>query len=360
MKIGFLSHLDLNLYLFRLPIMRELLKKGYEVYAIAPSGIYLDMMAKEGIKTIPYSISRSSLNPLNELKAIYNIYRAIKPLKLEIIHTFTAKPNIYGTIASKMAKVPHIYNLVEGLGSFYLEDNFKSVIVRNIIEKLYKVVFLLSDRVVFVNSSDPAYLVEKKVIKNTKVKIIKSVGVDSKKFTCTKKVKNKKLKVLMVARLIKHKGVLEFIEASKECKEFEFIFAGAEDEGNPSGLKKDIFDQTLIKYLGHVDDVKSLVCECDIFVLPSYKEGLPVTLLEASSCSKPLLATDVSGCRDVVEDGVNGFLVELKNSKALADAIKKLSDQNLRERFGKNAREKVLKEFDIDIVVKKYMEFYGV
>ena len=183
MKIGFLSHLDLNLYLFRLPIMKALVHKGYTVYAICPKGDKFDLFAEYGIKAIEYKIERSSLNPLKELKAIYNIYRALRPLKLDMLHTFTAKPNIYGTLAAKMVKVPKIINLVEGLGSFYIEDTRKNIIVRTVIEKLYKTVFFMSDKVVFVNSDDPTYLEEKKVIKKSQIKIIKSVGIDTEEFS---------------------------------------------------------------------------------------------------------------------------------------------------------------------------------
>jgi len=178
MKIAFLSHLDLNLYLFRLPIMKKLVENGHTVYAVCPRGDKFDLFAEHGIEAIEYKIERSSLNPLKELKAIYNIYRAIKPLELNMLHTFTAKPNIYGTMAGKMAKVPTIINLVEGLGSFYIEDTRKNILVRTIIEKLYQLVFLMSDKVVFVNSDDPAYLKSKGVIKENNIKIIKSVGID--------------------------------------------------------------------------------------------------------------------------------------------------------------------------------------
>lgn len=161
MKIGFLSHLDLNLYLFRLPIMKRLVEEGHKVYAICPKGDKFELFECHGIHAIEYKIQRSSLNPFKEIKAIYNIYKAIKPLDLDLLHTFTAKPNIYGTIAAKYARVPTIINLVEGLGSFYIEDTFKNRVIRTVIEKLYTVVFKLSDQVVFVNSDDPKYLEEK-------------------------------------------------------------------------------------------------------------------------------------------------------------------------------------------------------
>ena len=137
MKIGFLSHLDFNLFLFRLPVMQELIRGGHTVYAICPNGDIAHRFIENGIIHIPYEITRSSLNPFKEILAVYNIYKAIIPLHLDILHTFTAKPNIYGTIAGWIAGVPKIINLVEGLGSFYLEDDLKSRFVRRIIETLF-------------------------------------------------------------------------------------------------------------------------------------------------------------------------------------------------------------------------------
>ncbi len=138
MIFGFLSHLDLNLYLFRTPIMQELLRRGHKVYAICPRGEKNQALLDLGVEVINYAIERQSLNPLKEKKAIQNIYKAIKDLRLDILHTFTAKPNIYGTLAAKKAGVPIVLNLVEGLGSFYVKDTPKNILVRHLMEHLYK------------------------------------------------------------------------------------------------------------------------------------------------------------------------------------------------------------------------------
>jgi len=375
MKIAFLSHLDLNLYLFRLPIMRALVQQGHEVYAVCPQGEKFALFEAEGIKAIAYEIERSSLNPLKELKAIYNIYRAVKPLDLDILHTFTAKPNIYGTLAGKMAKVPKIINLVEGLGSFYIENNMKSIIVRTLIEKLYKVVFRLSDKVVFVNSDDPAYMTDKHIIQHSKVLVIKSVGIDTSQYD-PNKVKEEALErlreslglenrmvVLMVARAIWHKGVREFYEAARELEEREnvqFLLVGDIDEGNPSSASKEFLTQGHVMWLGHRADVLLLTALCDVYVLPSYREGIPRTLLEASSMAKPIVTTDTVGCRAVVKDGQNGFLVPVQDSKVLASKIAYLLD-NPQERkiMGEHGRIMAIKEFDVKIVVEQYLKLYA-
>jgi len=356
-KIAFLSHLDLNLYLFRLPIMKELVKKGYEVYAICPKGEVFDKFSEYGIKAIAYEIDRGSLNPFKELKSIYNIYKAIKPLQLDIIHTFTAKPNIYGTIAARFARIGVIYNLVEGLGSFYIDNDLKSKMVRFIIELLYKKVFKYSNLVFFVNFDDPKYLVQRNIISQKKVKVIKSVGIDTNEFKPIQKPQNKKPIVLMIARVIKDKGVEEFIKAANLLKDkAEFWYVGDIDKGNKNAFNPEWKN---VKYLGFRSDIKELISKCDIFVLPSYREGVPRTLLEASSMAKPIVTTDAVGCREVVEDNKNGFLVPIKDYKTLANKIEILIDNpKLREEFGKYGRIKTKKEFDIKVVVKKYIEVY--
>ena len=374
MKIGFLSHLDLNLYLFRLPIMQRLVEDGHEVYAICPKGDKFDAFSKSGIKAIAYEIERGSLNPFKEMKAIYNIYRAIVPLKLDILNTFTAKPNIYGTIAGKMAKVPTIINLVEGLGSFYIEESFKNRVVRTLIEKLYQFVFIFSDQVIFVNRDDPAYLQEKNIIAPDKITIIKSVGIDTNEFN-PERIDTKqmdalkaefgvedKLIVLMVSRAIWHKGIREFYEAASlllENKSIQFILVGDVDEGNPSSVDRRYLEAGNVLWLGHRDDIALLTAMSDIYVLPSYREGVPRTLLEAASMAKPIVTTDTVGCREVVVDGENGYLVPVRDANRLSQKIEYLATHpDKRKIMGENGRIRAIREFDIKRVVEQYMKLY--
>ena len=374
MKIAFLSHLDLNLYLFRLPIMKRLVEEGHEVYAVCPKGDKFDAFSQFGIKAVAYEIERSSLNPLKEIKAIYNIYNAIKPLKLDILHTFTAKPNIYGTIAGKMAKVPTIINLVEGLGSFYIEESVKNRVVRTMIEKLYQIVFTFSDQVVFVNSDDPAYLQSKNCIAPNKITIIKSVGIDTEvfspdKFDAGRLVALKrelgvedKLIVLMVARAIWDKGIKEFYEAAlllTEDKSIQFVLVGDVDKGNPSSVDRSYLEAGNVLWLGYRDDIALLTAMSDIYVLPSYREGVPRTLLEAASMAKPIITTDTVGCREVVRYGENGYLIPIKDAQALAQKIAYLATHpEARKIMGENGRIRAIKEFDIKRVVEQYMKLY--
>ena len=372
---AFLSHLDLNLYLFRTPIMVELIKRGHKVYAICPIGDKNESLKNIGCEVINYDIDRKSLNPFSEKKSINNIYNAIKELKIDILHTFTAKPNIYGTIAAKKANVPIILNLVEGLGSFYVKNTIKNIIVRNIIERLYKKAFSLSNGCVFVNTSDPQYMIKKSLIKKDKVKIIKSVGVDTEKFSMKNytsenlsNIKEKlglkdKIIILMVARAIWDKGIKEYYEAAEKLKNrynnLEFLLVGNTDKGNHSCASEDFLKEGSVRWLGHRDDIVDITAISDIYVLPSYREGLPATLMEACSMSKPIVTTDTFGCRDVVDDGENGFLVPVRDSVKLAEKIQILiNDEDMRKTIGKKALKKAQNEFDVRKVVEQYMEYY--
>lgn len=364
MTFGFLSHLDYNLWLFRLPVMQELVRQGHTVYAICPSGEISDSFSEQGITHIPYVIERSSLNPLKELNAIRNIYQAIKPLGLDILHTFTAKPNIYGTIAGRLAKVPRIINLVEGLGSFYLENDFKSRIVRSLIEFLYARIFKLSDTVMFVNQDDPAYLISKKIVPSAKVFTIKGVGINTNEWKPLPK-EDKWIRITMIARALKHKGVYEFIETAailgEKYPDVTFQFVGSPDEGNSFSIPEEFMrTQPHLHYLGHQNNIRHILSQSDIFVLPSYREGLPRTSMEAMSMGLPIITTDVVGCRETVEDGINGFLIPAKNVTALVDAIELLiNNEELRHTMGKKSRAKAVKEFDVATIVDKHLEVYG-
>jgi len=362
MKIVFLSHLDLNLYLFRLPIMKELVKLNHKVYAVVPKGEYFEKFKDFGIVPVEYNITRNSLNPFNEINTIKDIRKIINQINPDILHTFMHKPNIYGNLSG----AKNIINTVTGLGSFFVHDDAKSRMVRYAIENLYRITTKFSKKVIFQNSDDMDYFIKKGIIKEGKTLLIKSSGVDTYYFKSEPKdeelirelkIDKSKPIVLMIARVIKDKGVLEFIEAAEALKNSaNFLYAGEIDYGNKNALKPDWKN---VKYLGFRKNIKSVISMADIVVLPSYREGTPRTLLEAGAMEKPLVTTDVPGCRDVVKDGYNGFLVPARDIKKLAEKLKILiNNADLKEQFGKNSREFVKSEFDVGNVVAKYIKVY--
>jgi len=350
-KIAFLSHLDLNLYLFRLPIMKELVKNGYEVYAVCPKGEVFDKFNDYGIKAVDYKIDRASLNIFKELITIKNIKEVINEINPDILHTFMHKPNLYGNLIGHKCTI----NTVTGLGSFFIHNDLKSKIIKNIIIFGYKFTTKNTKKIIFQNSDDLKLFSH--FLPKEKLVLIKSSGIDTQEFKPIQNSQNQKPIVLMIARVIRDKGVEEFIKAGNLLKDkAEFWYVGDIDKGNKNALNP---KWGSVKYLGFRSDIKELISQCDIFVLPSYREGVPRTLLEASSMQKPIVTTNAVGCREVVEDGKNGFLVPIKDYKILAEKIEMLIDNpKLREEFAKYGRIKAIKEFDIKVVVSKYMEVY--
>jgi len=247
--------------------------------------------------------------------------------------------------------------------------------VRFVIERLYKIVFKRSQACVFVNSDDPHYLIEKNIIPQNKVVIIKSVGIDTAAFSMEHFTPERlgqiraenglsgKIVVLMVARAIWDKGIREFYEACDIIKakyeNVEFVFVGDIDEGNHTCASREFLLQGGVKWLGHRDDIIDLTAISDIYVLPSYREGLPRVLLEAASMSKPIITTNSVGCKEVVDEGKNGFLIPVKDAAALAEKVEILiKDRELMLKMGANSRKKALKEFELNKVVKQYLELY--
>ncbi|MBI4706714.1 MAG: glycosyltransferase family 4 protein [Candidatus Omnitrophica bacterium] len=378
MKIAYFSHLDLNLYLFRLSWMKKLVENGYEVYVICPRGIFFQKFSDYGIKTIEINIERGGLNIFAETQTIVRLYNICKREQFDIFHTFTIKPNIYGSIAGKLARIPNIISHITGLGYIYTENDLKANILRTLSSVLYFISFKFVKKIVFQNSDDLQTL--KKLFNNDKAIIIRGTGVNTDFFSSDKienlYVKNFKkelvgtenmIVITLIARLLANKGIKELIEAANHLiqkhKNIFFLIIGWIDKGNPAAITKDFIcnaqKNPYMKFLGERNDIREILGITDIYCLPSYREGTPRTVLEAMAMEKPIITTDAPGCRSTVEDGVNGFLVPVKNSKVLAEAIERLIvNKDLRIKMGKASREKVVKEFSDEIVIRQVLSLY--
>ncbi|WP_457608486.1 glycosyltransferase family 4 protein [Nitratifractor sp.] len=365
MTVVFVSHLDENLYRFRLPVMRELVRRGHRVCAVTPEGEFFGRFAADGIEAVSYRIDRGSLNPLRERRAIGELYRALLPLEADVVHNFTAKPNIYGSFAARRAGVPRIINTVTGLGSYYIDDSLKVRTVRTGIEWLYRRANALAHRVVFQNSDDLEYFLARGLLRPEQGVVIRSSGVDTERFRPKPApTEGEEIVVLMVARAIWHKGIREYYRAAELVREhipgIRFRLVGGTDPGNPSCADEGFLSSGAVEWRGYREEVASEIADADLVVLPSYREGVPRTLLEAAAMERPIVTTDVPGCREAVEHGVNGLLVPPRDSRALADAIVGLAkDPSLRRKMGAAGRQKALKEFSVDRVVAQYLQLYG-
>jgi len=376
-KIAFVSNCPMNLYLFRMPWMKALRREGFDIYAVVPEGKYSDCLEAEGIKVIHYYLQRESLNPFKELKSVWHLFRIFRRHGFDVVHSFTIKPNIYGTLAAGLAKVPHIIKHVTGLGYIYTVRNMTTRIFRPFVSIFHKVSCAVATKVIFQNNNDYAELGV--FVDRSRRLVIKGTGVDSDYFIPGRADREKverirdafritggMVVITMIARLYWAKGVREFIEAAnilhQKYPHTLFLVVGWIDGGNPDAVDEEWMRKvngSFVKFAGRREDIREILYSTDIYTLPSYREGLPRTVIEAMSMKRPVAVTDIPGSREVVEQGVNGFLVPARNSFILAQALEKLIlDKDLRERMGKAGREKIIKEFSNEIIVSKVLDLY--
>ncbi len=357
------SNTSWSIWNFRLGLMRALKNKGYKVIAIAPKDKYSEYISKEFEYVELKNLDRKGKNPYKDVKLTSEYLKLYRQLKPDLVLNYTIKPNIYSSIACGILKIPCI-SVVTGLGYVYVNEG----ILKQITNFLYKAAFKFNKKVIFQNQSDKDIFVKYNVVSDDKAVVIYGSGVDTEKFNpnfCRENKKEDSLTFLMIGRLLWDKGVKEYIEAGRKLKEdhpqVKLLLLGAFDEGNPSAVPEDYIkkwcNEGVIEYLGVTDDVRPFICMSDCIVLPSYREGVPRTLLEALSMEKPIITTNAAGCRDVCVDGLNGFLVQPKNVESLYQAMKKMFNLSIEERnrMGKFGRETVLKNFSESVVIEKYL-----
>jgi glycosyltransferase involved in cell wall biosynthesis len=308
------------------------------------------------------------INPgadLRLMRAFYAWYRKEKP---DIVHHFTIKPVIYGSIAARLAGVPCIVNTVTGLGFVFMEENIDWL--RRLVEWQYRAALACAHFTFFQNPDDLELFLTRRLINPQRVGVLPGSGVDCTFFspgfgpTCPSASAPS---FLMVARLLREKGVYEFVEAARLVKqhfpEARFQLLGRRDERNPTVVSQRELvaweAEGVVTWLGEVPDVRPFVRRADVVVLPSYREGTPRSLLEAAAMAKPLITTDAVGCREVVDDGINGLLVPVQDAKALAQAMLRMIEHPaMRECMGRAGRQKVEREFDERMVLKKMVQVY--
>lgn len=365
-KIAVVLNAAWNVYNFRLPLMRFLRDSGYDVIAIAPKDGYEERIKAEGFEFYDIKLSPKGVNFFVDFLTILQLRKLYKQISPSCILHYTVKPNIYGSIAAISVGIPSVAT-VTGLGTLFISESFASKVGRF----LYKFAFMFSKKVFFQNMDDLKLFMELNLVDKKKTLIVPGSGIDTNKFRPFGKGNDiscaniNNFKFLLIARILWDKGISEFVEAAKLVRErssnVEFYILGSFVDDSPAAIPRKIFNEWaadgIIKYLGSTDDVAKNILNCDCVVLPSYREGLPRVLLEAASMQKPIIATDVPGCRDIVDDGVNGLLCRIKDAEDLANVMQRMVSMSEEERLsmGLQGRLKVQSMFSMDIVCSIYL-----
>lgn len=346
MKILLFANTDWYIYNFRLSLAKELRGQGYEVVLLSPPGDFQERLQANGFQWIPFPLSRQGINPFNELQTIWRLLRLYQRVKPDVVHHFTIKPVIYGSLAAHLLRIPGIINSITGLGHLFIDPAPLTRMLRGLAKMLYRI-SLRRTQVIFENPEDRDIFIQNRLLLPKQSHLILGTGVDVDKFHPTPKNADTPL-VLFSSRLLATKGLFEFIEAARILKQkginARLAIAGTADPGNPASIpqgKIDTWKQSgLVEWWGWQDDMPSALAKTDIFCLPSYREGVPNALLEACASGLPVITTDVPGCRDVVKHGVNGLLVPVQNATGLADALETLIiNPDLRQKMGVAGRE---------------------
>ncbi len=368
MKVLFFANTDWYLHNFRLGLARFLRGQGAEVVMMSPYGVYGPRIEAAGFRWFPLPMDRRSLNLVGELKLLRRILEILRLERPDVIHNFTIKCVVYGSLAARWLGIGRRINAVTGLGHVFISDAPKARLLRPLVRSLLRLALDGSEsRLVLQNPDDVRLFSEFGLVANERIRLIRSSGVDTVRFTPFARDRGGPFRVLLAARLLWEKGIREYVAAAERLRsragEVEFLLAGITDRGNPSTVPEtDIVrwgEAGVVRVLGHVDDMARLLRTVDLVVLPSYREGVPKGLIEGAAMGLPIITTDAPGCREIVDDGVNGFLVPVGDAVALRDKIEYLLDTpEVCRRFGAAGRRKVLEEFDERIVFRKTYAVY--
>ena len=361
-KILFVIVEDRYFISHRLHLAQYAIKKGYQVGLLCKISKHKEFLENEGIQVFDWSLVRGSFNLFFEIKAIYEILVTLLKFAPDVLHAVALKPVIYASFASKLVFLKSRVFALGGLGFIFSSDKVLAKLLRPLIVMVLKFTFSGNkSRLIIQNIDDKRTLINLKVIRDEKIDLIKGAGVDMKIFSFIREP-SQTPEVILPARLLWDKGVGEFVLAADILKKrginAKFTLLGETDPQNPECIPDDQVEdwkkEGAVDVAGFQDDMAKCIQNCAVVCLPSYREGLPKSLLEAASCGRPIVATDVPGCREIVQDGVNGYLVPSKDPDLLAEALSRLlTDRKLREVMGLKGREFVERGFSAEIVAIK-------
>lgn len=364
-----------SFYGFRADLIRAMRDNQYTVYAFTSEYTDSDLKKIESLGAIPmtYELHRGGLNPLADIVATYKLAKKIREIKPDLVFSYFSKPVIFGTIAAKFAKVPRIVGMLEGLGYTFTQQpeglSKKTELIKKIQVLLYKFALPQLDKLIFLNPDDPLDLLDQHAINVKKVEVLGGIGLNLKDYPY-QSVPNiqQPINFLFIGRLLREKGIHDFLAAVKIVKEkypeTQFTVLGAIDPHNLGALTQSELDElissNIIDYPGHVDNVKDWIAKSHVFVLPSYREGVPRSTQEAMAIGRAVVTTDVPGCRETVEHGVNGFIVAKWNPEALAEKMIYFIEQPEQiEKMGIESYKIAQEKFDADKVNQRLLNILG-
>lgn len=352
----------------RLALAAAAREAGYDVTVVTNVAKHGDVIRNAGLKLIPIDFDRSGLNPLRDgatIAKLAAIYRREKP---DVVHHVAMKPVLYGSIAARASQVPRVVNAIMGLGYVFTSESTKAKSLRPAVRAALRAALSSKQsRIIVQNRDDRAQLIASQLANAEAINLIRGSGVDMSAFSTSPPPAGRP-RVVLPARLLRDKGVAEFIEAARLLKrdgvDAEFVLAGAPDPLNPASLTQSEIDayvrEGTVTALGWRDDMAAVFASATIVCLPSYREGLPKALLEAAASARPIVTTDVPGCREIVQHGVNGLLVPARDAHALAAALHRLiADPVLRARLGSAGRALVEAEFTLPRIIAETLAVYA-
>ena len=374
--IVFIGTIASSIYDFRADLIRSLLKQGHRIYAFTSQYTAEDINKIEQLGAIPvtYTLNRGGLNPLADIVATYQLLKKIKHINPDVVFSYFAKPVIFGTLAAKLAKVPHVIGMLEGLGYTFTEQpeglSHKTKFIRYIQVFLYKMALPMLDQLIFLNPDDPKDLLETYSIKVKKVVILGGIGLNLQEYPY-QPVDDISLpiKFLFIGRLLKEKGIHEFVQAAKLVKKqypkTQFTILGQIDNFNIGALQQaeldDLIASCVVEYRGQVNNVKDWITNSHVFVLPSYREGVPRSTQEAMAIGRAIITTDVPGCRETVIQNRNGFIIPRWDSKTLAEYMIYFIENPKQIRFmGDESHKIAIDKFDVEKVNQRLQNILGV
>jgi glycosyltransferase involved in cell wall biosynthesis len=359
---------DVNsFYSYRIEMARAARDTGFDVHVAAPQGKAVEILLKEGFTYHPIAMTRSGLKPWKEVRTIVALFKLYRKVRPDLVHHLRLKPVLYGGLAAYGARVPAIVGLLTGLGYVFTAETGKAALMRKMVTASCKLAFRRGNqRIIFQNPDDRFIFVENQILPAHKTVLIKGSGVDVKTYVPTPEPEGVPV-VLLAARMLGDKGVVEFVEAAQSLRKAgvkaRFVLVGETDPGNPTAIRieqlRQWADNGDVEWWGQRNNMHDVLGQSHIVCLPSLREGVPKVLIEAAACGRAIVTTDAPGCREIVRNGENGLLVPVRNSQALAQALRLLIENAaLRATMGAKGRDIVVEEFSVERVVNETLGVY--